>query len=216
MNLKPLTNNYMKYKNVGSGRIEGYWNEDNHPFIITCPVQLQDQLLYVLNNLEKKDINISKSTSADTRSAERKVSKKELLENSKQHVLDVQQALEYMCSVLRQKAHSHDWTKIEFIDEFFNNFKFIQDGNTGDFKNLNWYKKHILLERHHLNDKCPDDVDLFDVLEKIADIVMAGLARTGEVYDDKIDDKILQVAYKNTIEKIKKVTRLINNVKQKG
>lgn len=206
MNLKPLTNPFKDYRIIKQGVIEGHWNEDNHPFTIECPVQLQDCLLYLLNNIEKQSIKIPKSQSCDTRSAVKKISKKELLESSKQHITDVQQALEYMCGILRDKGQKHDWTKIEFMDEFYNNFKFIQDGNKSDFKKLNWYQQHINKERHHLNDKCPDDVDLFDVLEKIADIVMAGLARTGEVYDDKISNKVLQKAYKNTIDKLKNIT----------
>ena len=54
LNISPLTNPNKKYKIIENGKIEGYWNEDNTPFIITCPEQLQDILLYVLNNLEKK------------------------------------------------------------------------------------------------------------------------------------------------------------------
>lgn len=208
MNLKSLTNQQMKYKIIETGIIEGYWNEDNNPFIIQCPLQLQDALLYVLNNLEKQDIKIGKSPSCDTRSVKKKITRKELLKNSKMHISDVQQALEYMCGILRNKGQNHDWTKIEFMDEFYNNFKFIQDGNKVDFKKLNWYKQHIEKERHHLNDRCPKDVDLFDILEKIADIVMAGLARTGHVYDDKISNKLLQKAYKNTLEKLKNVTKI--------
>lgn len=38
-------------------------------------------------------------------------------------------------------------------------------------------------ERHHLLSRTPEDVNLVDVFEYIADCVMAGMARTGEVND---------------------------------
>lgn len=55
MNIKPLTNPCKRYRSRGKGIIEGYWNEDNSPFTITCPEQLQSLLLKVLNNLKKID-----------------------------------------------------------------------------------------------------------------------------------------------------------------
>ena len=52
----------------------------------------------------------------------------------------------------------------------------------------------------HLLDRCPDDVNLIDVLERIADISMAGMARSGVVYDDELDPEILTKAFKNTLK----------------
>lgn len=203
MNIKPLTNPRKKYIIKDEGVIEGYWNEDDTSFEIKCPYQLQEIFLDVLNNLEVKKIVINKSKNADTRSAVKKVTKEELLSNSKQHIQDVQKTMNWIIGLLREIAEKHDYTKIENIDEFYNNFKFIQDGNIGEFKQMNWWKKYHLKERHHLNDKCPEDVNLFDVLEKIVDIVTAGMARTGSVYDDVLSPEILTLAYKNTIELLK-------------
>ena len=45
-------------------------------------------------------IIIKKSTSADTRSATKLVNRDELLKNSKQHIKDVQKAMEWMQSKL--------------------------------------------------------------------------------------------------------------------
>lgn len=148
-------------------------------------------------------ITISKSKSADTRSATKKVTKGELLESSIQHIGDVQRAIVWMIGMLAQKAQSHDFTKLTDIDGFYRDFKTIQDGSTEDFKTMEWYKLHIGSERHHLNDRCPEDVSLFDVLERIADITMAGLGRTGTIYDDTLSPEILVRAYKNTIEMLK-------------
>jgi len=62
MNVKPLVNPERKYRLKSKGVIEGFWNEDNHPFEIVCPYQLQEILLYVLNNIEveKKENKIPK------------------------------------------------------------------------------------------------------------------------------------------------------------
>jgi hypothetical protein len=148
-------------------------------------------------------IRIKKSTSADTRSAEKLVSRDELLENSKQHISDVQNGIDWMIGMLRDVMRYHDYTKIKNIDEFHKDFALVQDGKTNDFKKMNWFMNCHLKERHHLNDRCPEDVNLFDVLERIADITMAGMARTGKIYDDKLSNEILTKAYKNTIELLK-------------
>lgn len=149
-------------------------------------------------------ITIKKSQNADTRSAKELVSLETLLQNSKQHIDDVQQAMSWMAEALKIVAEKHDWTKITFIKEFHDDFEQIQKGNVGEFKKMHWFADLHLQERHHLNDRCPDDVNLFDVMERIADITTAGLARSGKIYDDQISSEILQKAYKNTIELLKK------------
>lgn len=148
-------------------------------------------------------IEIKQSKDADTRSATGKVSKSVLLKNSKQHILDVGQAMRWMASKLIDAGVIHDWTKVENIDEFYEDFADTQDGFQGDFKQMHWFKDLHLQERHHLNDYCPEDVTLFDCLERIADIVTAGLARSGDIYDDEIDPAILSKAYANTIKQLK-------------
>ena len=66
-----------------------------------------------------------------------------------------------------------------------------------------WYRKiHIVKERHHLKNRCPDDVDLFDVLEQIADGVMAGMARSGKYRQEPISNGLLETAYHNTVKKL--------------
>ena len=152
------------------------------------------------------EIVIKQSKSADTRSAEKIVEKDELLKSSKQHIADVKQAIEFMRDIMLEKANNHDFTKIKFINLFHSDFKEVQTSPNDNFKSKEWFKIHVNEERHHLNDRCPEDVNLFDVLERIADITMAGLARTGSVYDDTLSTEILEKAYENTIELIKKNT----------
>lgn len=148
-------------------------------------------------------IKIKRSQNADTRSADKKVSEQELLEQSKQHIQDVVKALVWMNTKIYFIGLQHDWTKIKYIKEFHKDFEFIQSGKIGEFKQMHWFKDLHLQERHHLNDRCPEDVNLFDVLERIADITTAGMARSGKIYDDALSPEILTRAYKNTIELLK-------------
>ena len=154
-------------------------------------------------------IEIRKSTDADTRSATGKVSKETLLDNSEQHVSDVMKAMAWMGNKLFDNARVHDWTKRENIDEFYTDFSATQDGFQGDFKQMHWFKDLHLQERHHLNDYCPEDVNLFDCLERIADIVTAGLARSGDIFDDDIDTAILSKAYANTVKLLKEEIKVV-------
>jgi len=148
-------------------------------------------------------IHIKRSPNADTRSAREKVSKTGLLIQSRQHIDDVIKAMVWMARTLEQQSFQHDWTKIENINEFYTDFSATQDGFQGDFKQMHWYKDLHLKERHHLNDSVPDNVNLFDVLERVADVTMAGLARSGNIYPATISPEMLVKAYNNTIELLK-------------
>lgn len=150
-------------------------------------------------------IKITKTKSADTRSAEREVTKEELRSNSLQHIIDVQKALRHFADLLLRIADKHDWTKIAYIDQFYKDFHRVQK-HGGDFRELNWYRRHVSEERHHLNDRVPSNVTLLDVLERVADITMGGLARSGNVYQDALPPEVLEKAYQNTIELLKSET----------
>lgn len=127
------------------------------------------------------------------------------MESSLQHIDDVRNALAWMCFMLSKASALHDWTKVDEkgISQFYEDFKAIQEGRLKDFKALPWYRRHVTEERHHLLERCPEDVNLFDVLEQIADIVMAGMARTGKIYDATISPDMLAKAYANTLELLK-------------
>lgn len=141
-------------------------------------------------------IQIKRSSDADSRTATVPVSKEKLLTSSVQHIGDVQRALAWFAGKLIEAGVNHDHTKISGIDDFHSDFS---KGLKGDeFKAGKWFQSH-LAERHHLNDRCPDDVTLIDVLERVADITMAGMGRSGSVYDDELNAYILQKAYKNTV-----------------
>lgn len=152
-------------------------------------------------------IKIKKSPTADSRTADHTPSVDELKLSSYQHIEDVRRAIRWMIGRLEVIASIHDYTKIRYIDDFHRDFKKSMEDKNYDFKSdSQWFKTHVTNERHHLTDRVPDDVNLFDVLERVADICVAGMARSGKVYSDVLDPDILEKAYKNTI------ILLLNNI----
>lgn len=144
-------------------------------------------------------IEIKKSQTADTRTCDfANTSKAVLLASSRQHISDVVKALAFFQSKLTQAAGEHDYDKLTDIDWFHHDFV------TG-FKVHDWWDHHRHIHRHHLDkdDGVPPNVNLVDVLEHIADCVMAGMARSGSVYELKLSDELLQRAFRNTVELLK-------------
>jgi hypothetical protein len=148
-------------------------------------------------------IEISKSPTADTRTCDFANTEKDtLLASSRQHIADVVKGMAFFVSKLTEAAGEHDYDKLTAIDWFHSDFV------TG-FERTGWWDNHRRLHRHHLNmaDGVPTDVNLLDVLEYIADCVMAGMARSGTVYQLELPDEVLQRALANTVELLKsKVT----------
>lgn len=144
-------------------------------------------------------ICIGKSGTADTRTCDfTKVEKKTLLDSSVQHIGDVREGLGFFVSLLLTAAKCHDTDKLTDIDGFHRDFV------TG-FAQTGWWDAHRRLNRHHLNqdDGIPADVNLIDVLDFIADCVMAGMARSGSVYPLKLSPELLERAFQNTVEQLK-------------
>lgn len=145
---------------------------------------------------------IRPSKTADTRSADKVVTKKELFDSSIQHIEDVKKVMQLFECALSIQGKYHDYTKIGQIDLFYSDFRKAQLEKV-DFTQLQWYKMHITAERHHLFDHVPEDVNLFDVLERIADITTAGVGRSGWFDISKelaFDQELLRRAYINTIK----------------
>ena len=145
-------------------------------------------------------ICIKKSPTADTRTCDyAKVDRETLLESSRQHIYDVTKGLMFFSERLEDASTRHDFDKICDIDGFHADFV------TG-FKEHSWWDRHRKLNRHHLleADGVPEDVNLIDVLDMIADCVMAGMARSGSVYDLKLDQEVLHKAFVNTVELLKR------------
>jgi hypothetical protein len=141
-------------------------------------------------------IEIPQSPTADTRTCDvSKVSKDELYRSSHQHILDVRRGLLFFRYLLEDAAARHDFDKLSDIDSFHSDFQ-------TKFSVTEWWDRHRKLNRHHLlqADGVPDDVNLIDVLDMIADCTMAGMARAGSVYPLELPDEVLRAAFKNTCE----------------
>lgn len=150
-------------------------------------------------------IRIRKSPTADTRSCDpATVTKEQLLESSQTHIADVVQGLNFFIGKLVEAAGKHDYDKLTNIDWFHEDFV------TG-FKQTGWWDNHRKIHRHHLaqEDGVPEDVNLMDVLEYIADCVMAGKARTGTVYPLVVSEGMLERAFQNTVDLLTKEVTVI-------
>ena len=77
-----------------------------------------------------------------------------------------------------------------------------------NFKDSDWYKYHTTEERHHLNTRVPEDVNLIDIIEYLCDCICAGYARSGSVYHIDITNDTLRKAYENTQNMIEKAVKL--------
>lgn len=144
-------------------------------------------------------IVIQKSPTADTRTCDvSTVEKYALLNSSRQHIADVAKAMAFFSSKLFAAAAEHDYDKLTEIDWFFDDFK-------TKFEKTGWWDRHRRIHRHHLGqaDGVPPDVNLLDVLEYISDCVMAGMARSGEVYPLVATNELLRKAFENTTNLLK-------------
>jgi hypothetical protein len=144
-------------------------------------------------------IEIKKSPTADTRTCDvTKVDRKQLLDSSRQHIADVAKAMSFFSTKLFTAAAEHDYDKLTDIDWFHSDFQ-------TNFQQTGWWDNHRKIHRHHLAqpDGVPDDVNILDLLEYIADCVMAGMARSGDVYAVEVSDELLQCAFKNTVKLLK-------------
>lgn len=145
-----------------------------------------------------KDIIINKSSNADTRSANGKVTKEQLEHDTLSHINDVQNVGYWLADKLKNQLVEHDHTKLDYLDEFYTDFNDKLNSENKNFKEMNWFKNRHMTERHHLNDRVPDDVNLLDIIEMVIDCTCAGLARSGEVYPITIPQEVLELAIDNT------------------
>lgn len=154
-------------------------------------------------------IEVEPSPTADTRTCDfANTDIETLLKSSRVHIADVGKALAFFASKLTEAASVHDYDKLTAIGWFHGDFV------TG-FKRTGWWDNHRRIHRHHLAqaDGVPENVNLIDVLEYVADCVMAGMARSGEVYDLKLPDDVLQRALANTTALLKSQVVVSGNAK---
>lgn len=153
-----------------------------------------------------KKLVIRPSPTADSRTCNYlEVSKDTLLNSSQQHISDVRQGMGWFIEQLIDRAKKHDFTKIKYIDDFYQDFR-------TNFQKTSWYELHKGMQRHHIGvpQGQRDDVDLVDVIEFIVDTVVAGIARGGQYYTQQLPPELLVKAYHNTIQKFLDVVQLQN------
>lgn len=146
-------------------------------------------------------ITIKKNSNGDTRTAPKDVSYAEFQKANDMHINDVSAIMYYLSREIERRGYEHDYTKKIAEPLFYEDFlSTIHEGT--NFVEGEWYQLHIEKERHHLLSRCPDDVNLIDILEMICDCVCAGMARSGEVRDLEISTDILKRAVNNTVKMI--------------
>lgn len=154
-------------------------------------------------------IIIEKNPNGDTRTAPKGITFEQFQKANDMHREDVRKVMSFLAYRTNRTGLKHDHTKKSDEELFYNDFLSTMNSGT-DFTKGKWYKMHIANERHHLFSRCPDDVNLIDVLEMIADCVCAGMARSGYVRDLEISSDILERAVKNTVELIVKEIDLVD------
>lgn len=147
-------------------------------------------------------ITIKKNPNGDTRTAPKEVSFEQFQEANDMHRADVAAVMWELSKMVDATGEMHDCTKKTQERMFYRDFLNAMN-NGADFVNGEWYQLHVHAERHHLLSHCPDDVNLIDVMEMLADCVCAGMARSGEIRSLEINNETLSMAVKNTIELIK-------------
>ena len=147
-------------------------------------------------------IEIKRNPNGDTRTAQKDVTFEQFQLANDMHIDDVKMVMWELAKIVDNAGSHHDCTKKSQERMFYKNFVSTMNEGTS-FVDDEWYQLHIKAERHHLLSNCPNDVNLIDVLELIANCVCAGLARSGEVRELEIDSQILNKAVQNTVELIK-------------
>ena len=136
-------------------------------------------------------IEITKSPNADSRTSKDELTVDELRKSTESHIKDVSKGLGFIAELIQSRGAFHAAL------------------TSGKIKETNWYQKHITEERHHLKSYVHNDITLVDVIEHVVDCTMAGLARSGDVYDIDLSPDVLVLAVNNTVELLKKNTRVV-------
>ena len=155
-------------------------------------------------------IKIKRNTNGDTRVATKVPTMSDFIDANYEHGKNVGDVMSEIANRVRIAGSNHDWTKFTepYTSMFYRDLCNTISGNM-KFEDGEWAKEHYSRERHHLNRHVPDDVNLIDVLEMIADCICAGMARSGSVRPIKIDNDVLQKAVKNTADMIESWIELV-------
>ena len=153
----------------------------------------------------KKKVIIYKNPNGDTRTAPKGITFEQFQEANNSHIADVGKVMFKISDMLKDNGCKHDWTKKSEEKMFYGDFIETMAGSL-DFVSGNWYQLHVNTERHHLLSRCPEDVNLLDVIEMVVDCVCAGKTRSGEIRGLEITTEILDKAMKNTVKLVDDMT----------
>ena len=147
-------------------------------------------------------VRIKQNKLGDTRTATRTPTFTEFIQSNQLHCDDVENMTNEIAREIIKQGKKHDITKRTepYRSLFYRELCAKIEGKIDSFTDGEWYSMHCKTERHHLNEYCPDDVNLIDVIEMICDCVCAGMARSGNVYPIEISSEILQKAIQNTAQ----------------
>ena len=148
-----------------------------------------------------KKIKICRNTNGDSRVATKVPTFREFHRSNAEHCENVREMMVNFAEDIKWQGKKHDWTKEEepYTSMFYRDLCNTIEGKM-KFEDGEWSKLHYATERHHLLRNVPDDVNLIDVIEMIADCVCAGMARSGRVRPLEIDESILMKAVNNTVK----------------
>lgn len=157
-----------------------------------------------------RTIKIARNTCGDTRTATEIPTMTAFKKSNEWHREDVARMMSEIARDINAQGNAHDWTKTTepYASQFYRELCQTIEGKM-DFEQGEWYPMHCQKERHHLNEHCPEDVNLIDVIEMICDCVCAGMARSGDVYPIKIPNEILQQAVENTVQMCKDAVEVV-------
>lgn len=153
-------------------------------------------------------ITIKPNPNGDTRTAPKDVTYAQFQTANDMHRDNVCDAMTVLADKIKLAGKKHDYSKKTAELQFYSDFRDAMNDDKSFVDGL-WYRYHINAERHHLMSRCPDDVNLIDVLEMIVDCVCAGIARSGEVRELEISTDILEKAVKNTVTMLVKEIEVV-------
>jgi hypothetical protein len=147
-------------------------------------------------------VKIKQNKLGDTRTATITPTFTEFINSNQLHCEDVENMTHAIAYEIIKQGKDHDITKRTepYRSLFYRELCAKIEGKIDSFTDGEWYPMHCKTERHHLNEYCPEDVNLIDVIEMICDCVSAGMARSGRVYPIEIPSEILQKAVQNTVQ----------------
>ena len=156
-------------------------------------------------------IKIKSNKLGDTRTATRVPTISEFEWANRSHCEDVKNMMRAIASEIRDRGIAHDYTKTSESTKslFYRELCATIEGKMDDLTAGEWYPLHCAAERHHLNVRCPNDVNLIDVIEMLCDCICAGMARSGEVKPIEIETDILKIAVQNTVTMLANAVEIV-------